>query len=94
MSDAIPLFVDLLRRHDLTRTDVVVYGALAAYEQRGEQPFMDDVARLVGMSVRRLNMRYQRLQERGLIQRYGRTARGKPQRYRLLGPQLKGSPRT
>ncbi len=88
--EVIPLFVALIQRHDLTRTDVIVYGTLAAYAFRGAVPPMRELAPLLGMSVRRLSERFRRLEDCGLVVRSGHTTHGTLQRYELLGPKLTG----
>ena len=86
----IPMFTALLARHDLTRTDVLVYGALAAYEQAGHTPRMAEMTPVLGLCMRELSDRFARLQDRGLIIRRGRTSCRATQRYELLGPRLTG----
>jgi predicted transcriptional regulator len=84
----IPVFVCLLARHDLTRLDVFVYGALVAYEHAGQIPRMRELAPVIGLDTRRLRRLFKRLQERGLIERHGETSCKTTQRYELKGPRL------
>lgn len=86
----IPVFTALLARHDLTRLDVFVYGALVAYEGAGGIPRMRDLAPAIGLDTRRLRRVFKRLQERDLIERSGETSCRAWQRYELKGPRLAG----
>lgn len=86
----IPMVRALLLRHDLTRLDVFVYGALLAYERAGEIPRMKDLAPAIGLDARRLRRVFKRLQERDLIARHGETSCRTWQRYELKGPRLAG----
>lgn len=84
--DVVPVFVELLRRHDLTRLDVLVYGMLVAYDCAGRAAPMRQMAPMLGLDPTRLSRVFKRLEDRGLIERSKVANRARTQVYVLRGP--------
>lgn len=90
----IPVFLALLKRHDLTRFDVLLYGAVAYMQARGEQPTTRALCDLVTASRVYVQLRITHMTDAGLmrIDRRARCGRGhytSGERYiTLLGPAL------
>ena len=72
----IPIYPSLLRRHDLTRTHVILYGVIVALHRNGTRPthavmrYLSDIRDERGL--RRMLLH---LEERGLIRRINRPNR-------------------
>lgn len=87
LPDVIPVFVCLLSRPELTRMDVFVYGVIAAAVARGQQPSVQQIARLSGSRNRRYaQRRIAKLEAAGLLRRNVVRGPGRRTGYELLGP--------
>ena len=88
----IPVFVALLARHDLTRTDVLVYGAMVALHRAGAEPHVRDIAELAGITTahycRHCRSIIAKLIRAGLVERRYQGGQGVPSEYVLLGPDV------
>lgn len=83
----IPIFVCLLQRHDLTRTDVLVYGAVIAFES-GPAIGVPALASVLGLHRETVTESICRLRNAGLVApAHVRAHRGRRARYVALGPR-------
>ena len=88
----VPLFRELLDRHDVRPRAAVVYGVIAVYKRMGHEPSVQDVAgtckdRSKGhVRTRRI---VRDLEALGLVRRHHEA--GKPVRFELLGPNYRSS---
>lgn len=83
----IPVFACLLQRHDLTRTDVLVYGAVVAFEGR-PAPGLAALAAMLSAHTITVTQSLCRLRKAGLIApSHDRARRGQRARYVALGPR-------
>jgi DNA-binding transcriptional regulator GbsR (MarR family) len=84
----IPVFPSLLRRHDLTRTDVLVYGALLAFSAVNRRPRVHELAAALGVprSDKHMQLRacIRKLEALQLVRRV--FVNGKTTHYVPLGP--------
>ena len=83
-----PVFPALLERHDLTPTDVLVYGALQALTAAGRRPRVADLAAVLGRRREgkhvQLRARIRKLEAAGLVRRV--FVNGSTTHYESLGP--------
>jgi len=88
--EVLPVFTKLLRRHDLTRTDVLVYGAMVALERAGDQVTVRQISQVAGISTeddsRQCRVIIRKLERCGLVLRQPRANPNDPILYKLLGP--------
>lgn len=83
----IPVFASVLRRHDMTPMDALVYGVVAAYVASGGRPRAVDIAAAIGIrSELSVRARLRKLEAAGLLRREYRRAIGERNTYILLGP--------
>lgn len=85
-----PFFPALLRRHDLTRFDVQLYGALVHHETAGVQATTSGLAAALQTSKSFIRTGIARLRAAGLVrvlpQPRGAERRIGVRRYRVTGP--------
>ena len=83
----IPVYGSLLARSDLTRTDVVLYGAIVALDRAGKDPTIADLQRLIGLACERsLRAKIAKLELCGLVKRIAPRKRYTGSKIVPLGP--------
>jgi len=83
------MFDELLRRHDVSRTDALVYGAIAYFEHCGERASTVRIGQRLSMDPRCVQYAVRRLLAIKLV---GRDRSAKDSRlyyYAPLGPRLR-----
>lgn len=79
----IPVFTELLARHDLTRSDVILYGLIVATANASPKVTWPELEKAIGCDERGLARRLAVLRARGLLQSVGKT---RMMRYVPIGP--------
>lgn len=88
MPEVIPVFMELLARHDLTRRDVLLYGMIVAANDNAEPVRMSELEKALGVERNNMQKALKHLLRAGLIRRDRRAwpSDGRRTKYVPIGP--------